>query len=119
MRSLFGRTKPAPTDALPAEVATIISGAGVLPRGEDEHGAPRIVITTTHGAFAYHRDSSRAWLAAHWPALTNKQTASALAMLEAHVRGRMTRVQDDAQQRLAANRKRWRDHARDNWLHEA
>ncbi|MHA6830449.1 hypothetical protein [Ralstonia pseudosolanacearum] len=119
IRSLFGRAKPAGTDALPVEIATVISGASVLPRGEDEHGAPRIVITTPLGAFAYDRDAARAWLTGRWPSLTNTQIVRALSMLESHVRGRMTRIQHDGQQRLAANRKRWRDHARDNWLHEA
>ncbi|MEF3058712.1 hypothetical protein V4C85_02325 [Ralstonia solanacearum] len=116
IRRLFGRAKPAATDALPAEVATIIAGAGVLPRGDGEDGAPRIVITTTHGAFAYHRDAARAWFIARWPALTDAQMRRALALLESHVRERMARIQNDDLQRLAANRRRWKDHARDSWL---
>ncbi|MFV8668117.1 hypothetical protein ACNRC9_03715 [Ralstonia pseudosolanacearum] len=116
IRSLFGRTKPASTDALPAEVATIIAGASVVPRGADHDGNPRIVIQAGAGGFVYSRDTARAWFIARWPSLSDAQMSRALQMLAAHVRDRMERSREDGMQRLAANRKRWRDWSRDAWL---
>ncbi|MGC5883605.1 hypothetical protein [Ralstonia pseudosolanacearum] len=119
IRRLFGRTKPVGTDALPAEVATIIAGASVVPRGADHDGNPRIVIQAGAGGFVYGRDTARAWLNARWPSLSEAQMRRALQMLAAHVRDRMERSREDGMQRLAANRKRWAAvWSRDDWMTE-
>ncbi|MBY4719876.1 hypothetical protein [Ralstonia mannitolilytica] len=100
-------------------MATIIAGASVVPRGADHEGNPRIVIQAAAGGFVYSRETARAWFIARWPSLSDAQMRRALQMLAAHVRNRMERSREDSMQRLAANHKRWRDHARDNWFHEA
>ena len=85
IRTLFA-SRPTPSlgaaDALPVELQTILAGASFLERGADDEGAPRIIVTTTRGAFRYGNDTASAWLR-EWFGLNDAQVSRALQMLRA------------------------------------
>lgn len=88
LRALVGGRKPTAAPAvneLPVEAATVIAGAAVVDRGEDDEGNPRVLVMTAHGTFRYSSTGGRDWVRRAFPTLNEAQTDRAVKLIASRV----------------------------------
>ena len=91
LRALVGGRKPTNDEH---EVQAALAAATIANRGEDEEGAPRILIVLAGGGgFRYAREDASAWLQSAY-GLNDAQIGRALKMLHARVIESQRRAND-------------------------